>query len=319
MKPTNRPASRPVVEAGLPADDGRAFRRCLGQYPTGVAVITAQLGDQRVGMAVNSFAAVSLDPALVLWSIRRESGSAPVFLEASHFAINVLAAEQVEVSQLFGSSHPERFERCAWNAGLQALPLLDGALAHLECRRHAVYEGGDHLILVGQVERYARFEGEPLLFTQGQYAVTKNHPSLPTPATALPEPLAQSSDASFLQLLSHTNLHLSAQFEQHRQAHGVTVASGRLLSRLYEGPRSLEALERATYLSRDAVEDGLRELAAQGFVAQQQDQSFALTPEGRARREALAARAAAFTAEKLAGIDAADIEAARRVMRALQG
>ena len=173
----NQVSGHRVIEQGDPAADGRAFRRCLGQYPTGVTVITAQNGEQLVGMAVNSFAAVSLDPPLVLWSIRRESKSARDFLEASHFAVNILAADQVEVSQRFGAGDPERFQRTPWSRGVSGAPLLSQAIAHLECKRTVVHEGGDHMILVGQVERYARFDGEPLLFSQGQYAVAQTHPS----------------------------------------------------------------------------------------------------------------------------------------------
>lgn len=318
MTHTNSSILRTPVETGRAIDDSRAFRRCLGQYPTGVAVVTARLGDQRVGMAVNSFAAVSLDPPLVLWSIRCQSRSAPVFLEARHFAINVLAAEQVEVSQLFGASDPERFNRFSWSEGMDGLPLLDGAIAHLECRRQVIHEGGDHHILIGEVQRYTRFEGQPLLFTQGQYAVAKTHPCLPSSATALGHPLAESSETSFLRTLSSAHQNLSSQFDEHRLAFGVTVASGRVLSRLYEAPLGLDDLEHATYLSREAVEDAVRDLCISGLVIQAEDSCLALTPEGRHQRTELAKRAADFTKEKLAGIAEADIAIAQRVMRALQ-
>jgi len=148
-----------AVEEGDPAGDSRAFRRCLGQYPTGVTVITACHGDELVGMAVNSFAAVSLEPPLVLWSIRRESKSLAAFLGASHFAVNILAADQVQASHWFGAGHPDRFQLVPWHAGASGAPLLDGALAHLECRRVQLDEGGDHLILRGHGERCARFAG----------------------------------------------------------------------------------------------------------------------------------------------------------------
>jgi len=164
------------LEYGSPLSDPRAFRRCLGQYATGVAVITTRHQGRSVGMAVNSFAAVSLDPALVLWSIRRESSGLQSFIEAPEFAVNVLAASQIEIAQVFGSGHPDRFAHGSWSAGVGEVPLLEGALARFECRREAVHEGGDHLILVGRVERYARFAGEPLVFAQGQYALSQEYP-----------------------------------------------------------------------------------------------------------------------------------------------
>lgn len=166
-----------LLEEGDPAADSRAFRRCLGQYPTGVTIVTARRADRLAGMAVNSFAAVSLDPPLVLWSIRRESRSVADFTEAGHFAVNILRENQAEAAQLFGASDPERFLRTPWHGGRTGAPLLDGALAHLECRCVAVHEGGDHLIIVGQVERYARFDGVPLVFAQGRYAATADLPA----------------------------------------------------------------------------------------------------------------------------------------------
>ncbi|WP_454830064.1 flavin reductase [Paraburkholderia xenovorans] len=310
-------ASR-LVEQGDPAADARAFRRCLGQYPTGVTVITTRHGDRLAGMAVNSFAAVSLEPPLVLWSIRRESASAPVFLEASHFAVNVLSADQVKVSQLFGASQPDRFSHVAWSPGSRGVPLLDGALVHFECKREIVYEGGDHLILVGRVERYTRFECEPLVFAQGQYAVARNHPWLAATATSNSGPVAERNSPSFLRLLSMASQRMSALFQEHRHALDVTAGSARILSRLSEGACGIEELEGATYLGEDAIEDALDDLIALGDVLRNTQALFELTPKGNEKRQALARRSADFTAEKLEGLPASDIAIATRVLMALQ-
>lgn len=315
----NQVTDQRVMEQGDPAADGRAFRRCLGQYPTGVTVITAQNGEQTVGMAVNSFAAVSLDPPLVLWSIRRESKSARDFLEASHFAVNILAADQVDVSQSFGAGDPERFQCTPWAPGVSGAPLLTDAIAHLECKRTVVHEGGDHLILLGQVERYARFEGAPLLFSQGQYAVSQNHPSLTAVSTAsLPAAQGEAEPTSFFKSLSVTHQRMSAQFDEHRQALGLTPASTRILNHLLEGACVEDTLERATYLGQAAFEDALADLMAQGYVLRQVDGRLDLTAEGRRKSEAVAERSRRFTQEKLQGISEEDIAATRRVMLALQ-
>lgn len=318
----NTAPARAPLEQGDPAADARAFRRCLGQYPTGVTVVTAQSGQQVLGMAVNSFAAVSLDPPLVLWSIRRESRSADDFLKAGHFAVNVLAADQVEVSQRFGSGDPERFTRTAWQPGLSGAPLLDGAIAHLECRTTVVHEGGDHLILVGQVLRYARFEGEPLVFSQGQYAVAQSPPCLvaasPVQAAEQAGSGQPADPASFLRILSLAHQRMSSQFEAHRQVLGVTPASTRVLHRLYLSPCEIEVLERATYLGQAAFEDALADLVASGDVVRRADGLLELTPAGRLKSEAVAQRSHQFTEEKLQGIAAADVMAARRVLLALQ-
>lgn len=313
---------RASLEHGDPAGDARAFRRCLGQYPTGVTVVTAQSGHEVVGMAVNSFAAVSLDPPLVLWSIRRESRSAEDFLQAGHFAVNVLATDQVEVSQRFGSGDPDRFTRTPWQPSLFGAPLLDGAIAHLECRTTVVHEGGDHLILVGQVLRYARFDGEPLVFSQGQYAVAQSHPCLvaasPDQAAGHPGSVQPEDTASFLRILSLAHQRMSSQFDAHRQVLGLTPASTRVLHRLYLSPCEIEVLERTTYLGHAAFEDALSELQASKDVARRPDGVLELTQAGRLKSEAVAQRSHQFTEEKLHDIAAADVVAARRVLLALQ-
>lgn len=312
-------AALPHLDAGDPAADSRAFRRCLGQYPTGVTVISASLGGRPVGMAVNSFAAVSLSPALVLWSLRRESRSLADFLEASHFAVNVLAADQVQVSQLFGSGHPDRFELAGWRPGASGAPLLHGALAHLECRRQQVLDGGDHVILIGEVERYARFDGQPLVFSQGQYAVSQNHPQLNQSTAPAPDaPTAGAVKPPFLRLLSVASQRMSASFDEHRRALGLTVGSTRVLSRLREAACSIEALEQATYLGPDAFADTLADLIANGDVMRQPGGWLELTPAGQAKSDAVALRSVQFTREKLQGIPEADIAAARRVFDALR-
>src|SRR5690606_36061568 len=108
--------------------------------------------------------AVSLDPPLVLWSIRRQSRSLPVFTAAKRYAVNVLAADLVSVAQAFGSGAADRFDRVSWRPGRGGAPLLDGVLAQLECRTVAELDGGDHLILLGEVERFSPFMGDPLVY-----------------------------------------------------------------------------------------------------------------------------------------------------------
>ncbi len=312
------PSPPALLEQGDPAEDGRAFRRCLGQYPTGVCVVTAQHGSNLLGMAVNSFAAVSLAPPLVLWSIRRESSSAAGFCAAGHFAVNMLSAEQVHLAQQFGSPAGERFAGVAWQPGRSGAPLLAGATAQLECRLVQVHEGGDHFILVGHVERYARFEGDPLVFSRGRYGVAQDHPQLARSAeqAAATPPANAQAEPSFLRHLSLAGQHMNLQFEAHRRDLGVTAAAARVLNQLQAGALDKAALQRATLLGQSAVEDALGELSHQGLV-RSQTEPFQLTPAGQDRRAALAARVAEFTRAQLQGLPQADVAAAARVLQAL--
>src|SRR5690606_27635684 len=123
------------------------------------------------------FAALSLEPPLVLWSIRRASGSLPVFTQAEHFAVNVLAGDQVDVANRFAASGVDKFAATQWAPGSTGSPVLAGTVATLECAREQVLDGGDHLIVIGRVLHFTRRAGEPLLFAQGRYALSQDHPA----------------------------------------------------------------------------------------------------------------------------------------------
>jgi flavin reductase (DIM6/NTAB) family NADH-FMN oxidoreductase RutF len=155
------------METFIPGPDTeRDFRHALGQFATGVTVVTCASAEGPVGITANSFASVSLDPPLVLWSPARSSRRFPHFEAAGHFAIHILGAEQRDVCRAFVRDGAA-FDAVDWTEGAQGVPLIDGCLARFECRREAVYEGGDHLIVVGRVERAAYRAGTPLVFSAG--------------------------------------------------------------------------------------------------------------------------------------------------------
>jgi len=150
--------------------DSLALRDALGQYATGVAIVTALDGaGQPAGLTVNSFASVSLEPPLVLWSLARTASCMPAFEGCSHFVVNVLAAEQRMLADRFATTGIDRFAGVAWTPGIGGAPLLADCCATFECRSETWHEGGDHLIFVGRVERFARADLPPLLFHSGRY------------------------------------------------------------------------------------------------------------------------------------------------------
>jgi flavin reductase (DIM6/NTAB) family NADH-FMN oxidoreductase RutF len=146
----------------------RSYRDALGRFATGVTVITVATDDGPVGMTVNSFASVSLDPALVLWSINRTSARHDVFREADHFAIHVLAQEQQQLAVDFARD-AQAFRDEDWVIGEECLPLATRALARFECAREVVHDGGDHSIIIGRVLRFSHRPGQPLIFASGRF------------------------------------------------------------------------------------------------------------------------------------------------------
>lgn len=143
-----------MSRATPPNFDAAAFRMALGQFATGVTVITTRApSGQLIGITASSFNSVSLDPPLVLWSLAHRSASMPVFRSNSHYVINVLASSQLELCKRLDTFKGDRFEGIAHAAGNSGMPVLDGALAWFECHNRSRYDEGDHVIFVGEVER----------------------------------------------------------------------------------------------------------------------------------------------------------------------
>jgi flavin reductase (DIM6/NTAB) family NADH-FMN oxidoreductase RutF len=151
--------------------DPRTLRDALGCFATGVTVVTCLDGDGRpVGLTANSFTSVSLDPPLLLVCIAKEAASAAALREAAHFAVNVLQRGQQPASIRFSTRDQDRFGATPWSTGEFGAPVLMESLGVFECSAHAVYEGGDHDILVGQVVKASFDPGlDPLLYFRGKY------------------------------------------------------------------------------------------------------------------------------------------------------
>jgi flavin reductase (DIM6/NTAB) family NADH-FMN oxidoreductase RutF len=150
--------------------DLRAFRTALGSFPTGVAVVTATSGSAPIGITVNSFTSVSLEPPLVLWCIDCKSDRYHIFTEADGYTISVLGTGHEHVSSRLAKQGAHKLDGIELRPTQLGPPALADALAVFECSREAVHEGGDHAILVGRVLRFHRQDaGPPLVFFKGKY------------------------------------------------------------------------------------------------------------------------------------------------------
>lgn len=158
--------------------DARRFRDVLGCFGSGITVITTMSGDEPVGMTCQSFASVSLDPPLVTFIPARSSRAWPLIQRSGRFCVNVLAADQERISAQMASKGADKFAGVEWSpATATGSPVIAGTLAHLDCTIHAVYEGGDHFVVVGRVEHLEQHGPdapvvEPLLFYKGRYRTT---------------------------------------------------------------------------------------------------------------------------------------------------
>jgi flavin reductase (DIM6/NTAB) family NADH-FMN oxidoreductase RutF len=155
----------------MTAIDPQEYRRTLGNYPTGVVIITGAAEEGPVGLAIGSFASVSLDPPLVGFLPDKGSSSWPKIETSGAFCVNVLAADQLDVCRAFASRGGDKYQSVGWRAGVTGSPVLDGVVAWIDCSIERVDEAGDHWFVLGRVQAMAvpRADVGPLLFLRGNY------------------------------------------------------------------------------------------------------------------------------------------------------
>jgi flavin reductase (DIM6/NTAB) family NADH-FMN oxidoreductase RutF len=160
--------------------DSGAYRRALAQFATGIAVVTTRTAAaEPIGITINSFSSVSLDPPLVLWSLGLRASAFDAYRDAERFMINVLAADQLEVAKRFATPVQDRFALTSWSATPSGMPRLDGCIAWFECSTRSRHPEGDHVILVGRVESFDTAPGLPLIFHDGRYVTDLVEATLP--------------------------------------------------------------------------------------------------------------------------------------------
>jgi len=267
--------------------DPHAFRRALGNFATGITVVTAQSATgERIGLTVNSFNSVSLDPPLVLWSLdKRSADSMAVIRSAGHFAINVLAADQLDLSNQFARPQRDKFTDVEFSEGIGHLPLLDNSAACFQCKLHREIEAGDHWILLGQVLAFDDFGRAPLLYHQGAYSLVMPHPRVTQRPESTPEDeMLQGRLANNLLylMLQAVNAYQSAYLPK-QQSLGLSVSEARLLILLSSRPGAdPNALALDSALPGSEIREALDNLKLSGLVCDA-GPGFCLTEQGRKR------------------------------------
>lgn len=167
---TTSTAATPESKA-VSADPALDLRQTLGCFPTGVTIVTClNRHNDPIGLTVSSFNSVSMDPPLILWSLQSSSMHLDDFCAASHFAVNVLAADQADLCQRFSRDVEDRFAAIDWTLSAHKLPIIANVAATLECRTEARYPGGDHEIFIGHVLSHNHSDRTPMLFGKGRIA-----------------------------------------------------------------------------------------------------------------------------------------------------
>lgn len=307
------------AESGDPRVEAEGFRRSLSEFATGVTIIATQVDGNSFGVTSNSFASVSLEPPLVLWSIRRESKSFAAFETCSHFSVNILADDQIKLSQHFARSGPEKFRDVDHRAGLGEAPLLTGVAASFECVSRHAYDGGDHLILVGEVQRYCRYERQPLLFVKGRYAVSVDHPDTRMFGGGAAQ-LEDSDERVLSNLMIRAYSAIATRLETGRQSAGLglNLMQARLLRAAAASPGcTLEELLPELLLDFNASRNVLGSMVSLGLVAVDGEGRVRLTPGGESRLHAIVRHAHANEEVLFQDIPDADLETVRRVLNTM--
>lgn len=270
--------------------DTRAFRRALGNFATGVTVITARDSSGRqVGVTANSFNSVSLDPPLILWSIDKRSSSQEVFEEASHFAVNVLAADQIELSNNFARPKDDRFAGIEYKAGEGGAPVFEDCSARFHCEKYQKLDGGDHWILVGKVVAFDDLGRAPLLYHQGAYSMVLPH----TRMTKREE--GQPPSSNFQGRLSHNLYYLMTQalrayqasYQPRQLSTGLRTSEARMLMVLEnDAGLNLTDLQREVAMPAREIEEAVANLKRKGLV-EDTGECVRLTVKGVDETEAL--------------------------------
>jgi len=267
--------------------DARAFRDALGQFATGVAIVTAcGDGGERVGATVSSFNSVSLDPPLVLWSLDKNARSRAAFESSTHFAVHILTLEQRELAQLFARRGADKFSGLRCRQGLGGVPLLEQCAACFECETRHRYDGGDHLIFVGEVLQFERLSGSPLLFHGGTFREARQHLAHVAVDAAVDETTGRFGPDFICYLVARAHFQLYRPLAREFERVGISEAEYFTLSMLcireglsYEALRSL--LEHTGHApSRDQV----TAMAYRGLIAMEQRDAvptLAITDLGR--------------------------------------
>lgn len=257
--------------------DAQAFRVALGAFATGVTIVTTCHEGVDVGLTANSFNSVSLNPPMVLWSLGKTSRSLAVFAGASHFAVHILSLDQEPLSGRFATRGADKFRGLDCGRGRGDVPLLEGCVARFQCRKIFEYEGGDHIIFVGEVLAFDHVDKPPLLFHGGKYAATAPH------AGDVVAKQIERSEESLGHLITRAYFALRAPALRFAEERGITWNERHLLGALLdEDGRTIDQVnEMIGYTGLRANAESVERLATAGMITKGANGALWLTAAGR--------------------------------------
>jgi 3-hydroxy-9,10-secoandrosta-1,3,5(10)-triene-9,17-dione monooxygenase reductase component len=299
--------------------DPHGFRRALGAFTTGVTIVTTvDTAGCDVGVTANSFNSVSLDPPMVLWSLSRTSANMTAFLAARHFAVHVLASDQDALAARFSQKGIDRFAGLNPERGIDGMPVLDGCAARFECRVAFRYEGGDHVIFVGEVLNFEHWEREPLVYKRGRFALAVGRASEASPVRAAARPVAPGAfEEDFLvYLLGRAYYQLYQRIKPELTRRELDDAEYFALSLLavQDGLTAQQLDEMLAYTGSRITERVAQRLETLTLVHRDADQRLSLTEAGRRNVVELLAVAQAASEDAEKALDPSESSVLRQLL-----
>jgi len=297
--------------------DVKVLRNCFGKFATGITVITALAPDgTKLGLTVNSFSSLSLDPPMILWSLDKKSKSLEALQATSHFVVNVLASDQMDVSNNFAKTSDDKFDDVELIESKCGMPLLAGTVAHLECKNAGTYDGGDHLIFIGAVEHFDTSDKKPLLYTNGQYTIAARHPGV---KMAEPDAEERSENDEFIvPLLLRSYWEISDPFYKELLDEGIPVSHARILVHLSHSPEhTARELSDAIRVDMASVAMSVKWLCDNGHLSKLDNDKLVLSDQGLEHLSKVRSRARRFEKEVLDGYSDHDIDMLKSILRKL--
>ena len=300
--------------------DPKAFRRALGNFATGVTIITTVGPDgEKIGVTASSFNSLSMDPPLVLWSSMKEARSCAAFEQASHFAVNILASDQMDMSNHFARQQDDKFAGYDWEEGLGGAPIFPNCAGRFQCETYDKLDGGDHWIFVGKVIEFDDFGRAPLCFHQGSYSMVFGHPGAsvkPTvEASKLPDTGRMGNHKFFMMLRAIRSY--QDRYQPKVTALDVNLIESRNLLVMSEIP-GLSAEQLAIHVNApiEEVDAALANLTNRGMVVKQGD-GYSTTEKGEAKAHECWEVAAAHADDTFGKFTDAQMETFTTVLKGL--
>lgn len=301
--------------------DKKLFRNALGQFATGVTIVTAPDGvDAYVGVTASSFNSVSVDPPMILWSLDKGSRSLPAFECSEYFVVNVLAADQVSLSNHFARQQDDKFASVDFELDAQGVPALQGCSAWFHCKTRYLYEGGDHTIIVGEVLQFDSSGRDGLLFHQGRYSISEAHPVVTAGADCAQAGEQEQAFASnYLHyLVGRCFNQLMGKLDRMLEEEGLSQYEFRALASFGGlAQPDIETLAHYTLMETSELQATLSSLQCRGLVqAVDSGSCWSLTAPGQERLLQLMARAKSDEADMLGAFSDAQAQEFKTMLKA---